>query len=355
MARARSRSFSEFSAISAIERIFDGSARRRSSAQPSAARRDSSPIVVALGIGDDAAVFSARGKLVWTVDCAIEHVHFERAWLTLEELGFRSFQAAASDICAMGGAPSIALSSIVFPNGTSERELAQIARGQNGAARALGCSVVGGNLARGSELGITTTVIGRAQRPILRSGAKPGDELWLCGNVGLSAAGLRILQGGARAGTRATRQALAAFRRPEAQLAAGLSLAGRAHSAIDVSDGLCGDAAHIAAQSRAKIVISTPLLERALSPALHEVATALGESALDLALYGGEDYALLATGPAHRRPAHAQPIGWVMSGSGVWLTSQIEAFAGRRAGHRLTRAQGGFEHRSGRKSGVVGR
>lgn len=355
MARARTRKFSEFSAISEIEQIFDGAATRRLSSKPSASHFGSPPITVNLGIGDDAAVFStrAKSKLVWTVDSAIEHVHFERAWLSLADLGWRSFQAAASDVCAMGGTPCLALSSIVFPRGMSEGELAQIARGQNQAARALGCLVIGGNLARGSELGITTTVIGHAARPILRSGAKPGDELWLCGEVGLSAAGLRSLQRGSRARSVAARRALAAFRRPAAQLEAGLALVGRARAAIDISDGLCGDAAHIAAQSRAKIVISTPLLARALSVTLRTLAPSLGVTALELALYGGEDYALLATGPARARPKRARVIGWVTGGAGVWLSAETEP--AQKSRQRLERAPGGFEHSGGRPARRMGR
>ncbi len=357
MARARSSKFSEFSAISEIEKIFDGHALRSRAAQPSASRAGSSRITVDLGIGDDAAVFfgSGKAKLVWTIDSAIEHVHFERAWLSLEDLGWRSFQAAASDVCAMGGTPSIALSSIVFPSGTTERELAAIARGQNQAARTLGCRVVGGNLARSAELGITTTVIGHAVRPIPRSRAKPGDELWLCGDVGLSAAGLRLLQRGSRSKSRAVLRALAAFRRPKAQLAAGLGLVGHARAAIDVSDGLCGDAAHIAARSGAQIVISTPLLERVLTPALRELAPLLGVTALDLALYGGEDYALLATGPARARPKRAKVIGWVARGAGVWLSAQDEPAKGRGKALALERAKGGFEHSGGRKPRRMGR
>jgi len=132
--------------------------------------------------------------LVWTVDAAVEHVHFERGWLTLADVGWRSFNAAVSDICAMAAEPLCALSSVIFPAQFSRRDMNELGRGQRDAARSLGCPIVGGNLSRGAELSITTTVLGRARRPLLRSGALPGDELWLCGEVGLAAAGLRLLQ-----------------------------------------------------------------------------------------------------------------------------------------------------------------
>jgi thiamine-monophosphate kinase len=326
---ARPRRISEFAAIAQLRALFRDSSSRTE-----------------VGIGDDAAVLKASGRLVWTVDTAVEHVHFERAWLSLADIGWRSFQAAASDVCAMGGAPVAALSSVIFPRDLSTTELLQLARGQRAAARALGCSIVGGNLSIGSELSVTTTLIGDAKRPLLRSAAKAGDELWLCGDVGLAAAGLRCLQrSGANRNAAWAARALRAFRRPHAQLAAGLSLVRRAHAAIDVSDGLAGDAAHLAHDSGARLILDLRKLETALAPALLKVAAKLELSALQLALYGGEDYALLAAGPGARRPGAARVIGRVERGSGVWLLE----------GARLTRAARGFEHSGGRKARRVGR
>jgi thiamine-monophosphate kinase len=319
---------SEFAAISQLQRLFRSRGRR-----------------VEVGIGDDAAVLKLKGRLVWTVDTAVEHVHFERAWLSLGDLGWRSFQAAASDVCAMAGTPIAALSSVIFPANFGAAELKQLARGQRAAARALGCPIVGGNLSRGSELSITTTLLGEATRPLLRNGAKPGDELWLCGDLGLAAAGLRLLQRGfLRGKVVAARRALRAFRRPHAQLSAGLSLARRAHAAIDISDGLAGDAAHLARESGVRLVIDTGALEATLSSALCSLALELKLSALQLALYGGEDYALLAAGPSRARPDSARVLGRVEPGRGVWLAD----------GQRLTRAGPGFQHSGGRKPRRVG-
>ncbi len=326
---ARPQLIQEFASIAQLQAIFRDPSRR-----------------VELGIGDDAAVLAPAGRLVWTIDTAVEHVHFERAWLSLADLGWRSLHAAASDVCAMGGAPIAALSSVIFPVGFAAYELTQLARGQRAAARALGCTVAGGNLSRGAELSVTSSLLGSASRPILRSGAQPGDELWLYGELGWAAAGLRLLQRGQARATRAgVRRALAAFRRPCAQLAAGLALARRAHAAIDISDGLAGDALHLAEDSGVQLVLEVPALTASLSPALVGLAEFVGAPALQLALYGGEDYALLAAGPMRKRPAGARVIGRVRKGRGVWL----------RDGDHLTRPAPGFQHVGGRKVSGVGR
>ncbi len=325
----RSQTVQEFAAIAQLRAIFRDQSRH-----------------VELGIGDDAAVLSSAGRLVWTIDTAVEHVHFERGWLSLADLGWRSFHAAASDVCAMGGAPIAALSSVIFPAGFRASQLAELARGQRAAARALGCTVAGGNLSRGSELSVTSTLLGAVSRPILRSGAKPGDELWLCGELGWAAAGLRVLQRGRTGAAKAAaRRALAAFRRPQAQLAAGLALAGRARAAIDISDGLAGDAAHLAKDSGVQLVLELPALRASLGRALVTLAERLGTAALQLALYGGEDYALLAAGPMRKRPAGVRVIGRVQQGRGVWLSE----------GATLTPAAAGFQHSGGRKAPGVGR
>lgn len=292
---------------------------------------------VDLGIGDDAALLGRiQGKLVLSVDSAVEHTHFERDWLSPEELGARALQSAASDLAAMGAAAVAVLSALVLPADVGPRELKALGKGQARAAKLLGCVVVGGNIARGRDWSITTTVIGRADAPIRRRGAEAGDELWLIGEVGMAAAGLRLLQlGRTRAQKPAFKRCLAAWRAPQARVREGRLLAGRATAAIDISDGLAADAGHVARASSCRLVIDETALERALTPELGEVARALQLSALDLALGGGEDYALLATGPVRKRPAFAQVIGRVEPGDGVLLE--------RADGERVA-LSAGFDH-----------
>ena len=273
---------------------------------------------VELGIGDDAAVLRSPGeRLVWTVDAAVEGTHFERAWLGLSDIGFRSFQAAASDLAAMGARPVAALSALTLPRGFSARELARLSEGQAEAARDCRCPVVGGNVARGRELSITTTVLGTARRPLTRRGARPGDDVWLVGDVGLAAAGLELLRTRrARRADASLARAVAAFCRPRALLQRGTALGSWAHAVVDVSDGLAADATHIAEASGCRLVLEEEALLVALPRELPAVARRVGRSALELALAGGEDYALVVTGTAARRPRWAKRIGRCEAGRG---------------------------------------
>ena len=275
---------------------------------------------VELGIGDDAAVLARPPeRLVWTVDASVEGTHFERSWLTLADIGFRAFQAAASDLAAMGARPLAALSALTVPRDFPARALEQLSTGQALAARACRCPIVGGNVARAPTLTLTTTLLGTAPRPLTRSGARAGDELWLVGDVGLAAAGLLLLQRRTRRGDAATARALAAWRRPRALVTRGLSLRRMAHAAVDVSDGLAADCGHVAEASRCRVVIEESALRRALPREFSALAARLGRDALGPALAGGEDYALVAAGPASRRPRWAKRLGRCESGRGGFL------------------------------------
>jgi thiamine-monophosphate kinase len=255
---------------------------------------------VVLGIGDDAAVLeAAREPLVWTIDCAVEGVHFRRDLMTLEDAGHRATMAAASDLAAMGAAPLGLLASLVLPARLDDRDLVALVSGQRAACDALGAPIVGGNLARGGEISITTTALGIAPAPLRRDGARAGDDLALAGPVGLAAAGLRLLDQRRRRPRSAARaaafeRAVQAFRRPVARIEAGLSARGVARAAIDVSDGLAADLGQVARASGVRALIEAEAL---ITPDLIEAADLCGADPLDLALHGGEDYALLIAGP----------------------------------------------------------
>jgi thiamine-monophosphate kinase len=267
---------------------------------------------VLLGIGDDAAVLAApAGPLVWTVDAAVEGVHFRRELLSLRDLGYRATMAAASDLAAMGASPLGLLSALVLPPWVSDGDLEALASGQREAAAELGTAVIGGNLARGTELSITTTALGTAVRPLTRAGALPGDAMWMAGPVGLAAAGLAALERGGEIPM--TEGAVAAWRRPRARLAEGLRASGRAHAAIDVSDGLARDAGHLARASGVRVILDATAL---VGDELRAAAAALGRDPLALALHGGEDYALVVALPAGEAIEGFTRIGAAVAGNG---------------------------------------
>lgn len=306
-------------------------------------RRRAASVEVEVGIGDDAAVVRiGRERLVWTIDACIEGTHFDRRWLSLEDVGFRSLMAAASDVAAMGAEPVGALADVTLIGASAERDLSAIATGQAEACRGLRCPMIGGNLSHGGVIGVVTTVLGRVERPLLRSSARPGDELWLVGDVGLARAGLLFLR--ERSDTHrhdearsdaAVTACVDAWRRPRALIARGRQLASRARAALDVSDGLSRDVARIATASKVRIVVERAALERTLRTELVTLARRLGADPLRIALEGGEDYALVATGPKARRPRWAARIGRVERGQGAVLES---------AAGRETPLGDGFDH-----------
>jgi len=284
-----------------------------------------------VGIGDDAAVLRAPAgqQLVWTVDDQVEGTHFERAWLSAEDVGWRATMAAASDVAAMGARPLGILSSLVLPPAFRDDELAALARGVRGAADALGTGVAGGNLARGPALILSTTVLGCVAAPVLRAGARAGDAVWLAGQVGKAGAGLRLLVAGKSCVAGDAAAAIAAWRRPVARTSDGLAMAAGATAAIDVSDGLARDGAHLARASGVALVLdAVPLL----TPALLALS-ADEDDALALALGGGEDYALLATSSSPL-PGFTR-VGEVRAGAGVFLN---------RRGVETPVADVGFDH-----------
>lgn len=285
---------------------------------------------VELGIGDDAAILRVgKERVVVTVDDQVEGVHFDLRWLDYADVGYRALHAAASDLAAMGAEPLAAVASLRVPRGLPAARLRELARGQAEAARELGCPLVGGNVSRDARLSLSTTVLGRVERPLLRRGARRGDELWILGELGLARAGLLLHQQSPKLPRRlvaVARRARAAWARPQALLREGRALRGRARAALDVSDGLAGDVAHLAAASGVKAVIEAARLAALVPEDLAELGDLLGEPGVALALRGGEDYALLAAGPRARRPPGAKLVGKIERGRG----SELELETGQR-------------------------
>ncbi len=272
---------------------------------------------VEVGIGDDAAVLRATaGRLVWTIDEQVEGTHFRRGLVSWQDVGWRSFMAAASDVAAMGAEPWCALAAVVLPEDVPDEDFEALARGQRDAAVEVGAPIVGGNLSRGPVVSVATTLLGVCERAIERRGARPGDGLWLAGRVGLAAAGFHALERG-REQDAPFAAAIEAWRRPRALVREGAAMAGAAHAAADVSDGLARDAGHVAQASGVGLVLDESAL--LADEELLRAADALGESALNLALHGGEDYALVAASDVSMHGFRR--VGEVREGAGLVLRS----------------------------------
>ncbi len=269
-----------------------------------------------LGIGDDAAVIrpKKRERIVLTVDAQVENVHFRTDWLSYEDIAARAFLAAASDVYAMGAAPTFALSALTVPKGLAEKDFRALTKGTRWAADYVGATVIGGNLTSGSALSITTTVLGSAKK-VLERKAKVGDHVYLVGRLGLARAGLlaHLAKKTKRVGLA---PALDAFRRPNLHRR---PLENDPRGAIDVSDGLAQDLGHVVRANDVAVELDEAALAiHARATKLDLAARALGVSILDLVLTGGEDYALLVF--AKKPPSKkAVLIGHVVRGAGLYL------------------------------------
>ncbi|MFM8895066.1 MAG: thiamine-phosphate kinase [Actinomycetales bacterium] len=265
---------------------------------------------VIVGPGDDTAVVAAPdGRVVITTDVLVEGRHFRREWSSAQDVGHKAAAASLADVAAMGAQPTALVVGFGAPTWLPADWAADCSTGLAEEAARAGASVVGGDVVSAECVIVSVTAIGDLQgrRPVLRSGAQPGDVLALAGDLGESAAGLALL----RAGHRDPGQVLAAHRRPQPPYPAGpaAAMAG-ASSMIDVSDGLVADARHLAEASGVIIEIDTSQLPR--SPNVVLAAERLGCDPQDWLLQGGEDHALLASfPPATTMPAPFRPIGRV--------------------------------------------
>ena len=208
---------------------------------------------VATGIGDDAAVLEIpRGeRLVISTDASVENRHFREGWLTPEEIGYRAVTAALSDLAAMAAHPLAVAWSLNLP-GRWRKSLGALADGARQAADAVNTRIVGGNLAASEELSITTTVLGSVYDALRRNGAKGGSKLYVTGRLGGPAMALAAFT----ANRKPDASHRDRFARPVARIGEARWLLDRGASAgLDISDGLVGDARHLAAASQVGMTV----------------------------------------------------------------------------------------------------
>ena len=263
------------------------------------ARVPAAPGWVAIGMGDDAAVVEpARNALeVLTTDALVEGVHFDRAFTPPRAIGHRALAVNLSDLAAMGAAPRAALLSFVLPPALPLADFEAIVDGFMALAAAHGVALIGGNITRSpGPLLVDVTAIGtaRRRRVLARSGARPGDAVWVSGEIGSAAAGLQSLSAGGRAGGRPA-ACEAAFLEPQPRVRLG-TLLGRnraAASCVDLSDGLADGLHQLADASGVGLEV-----DGAAVPVSDEARCwfeARGVDPVMAAITGGDDYELLFT------------------------------------------------------------
>ncbi|HEY7405975.1 MAG TPA: thiamine-phosphate kinase [Candidatus Angelobacter sp.] len=240
---------------------------------------------VAQGIGDDCAILQPPpgSRLLVTTDLCIENVHFRRKWHPAPSVGHRCLTRGLSDIAAMGGAPVACFLSLGLPPKLPQTWVDRFLQGFHNLARRFHIQLAGGDISTATEIVADIVVIGHVRDggAVLRSGARPGDRIYVTGSLGSSAAVLRQLVSGKR--IKPTRSSAHFYPQPRIQVGRWLLRHGLATAMIDLSDGLSVDMAHICEESRVSAFINSG-----------KIPIARGAT-LDLALHGGEDYELLFT------------------------------------------------------------
>jgi thiamine-monophosphate kinase len=274
-----------------------------------------------VGSGDDAAVTVPTGATVTSVDAVVDGVHFRRPTFPPAAIGRKALAAALSDLAAMGASAGEAYVQLGVPSDMEADECVELARGLGEVAAEHGVTVAGGDVTASPSLFCAVTVVGRlasAQDAVTRAGARPGDELFVTGELGAAAAGLAVLDRTELAEVlpRDVADALRARQlSPVPRLGAGEALRKAGATAmIDVSDGIGADAAHLARASGVRLVVELAHLPVAAGVA--EAAAFTGADPLDLVTGGGEDYELLAT----LAPDAAQPAATALDALGLSLS-----------------------------------
>ncbi|WJH35181.1 thiamine-phosphate kinase [Paenibacillus sp. CC-CFT747] len=328
-------------------------------------RRTVAETHLVVGIGDDAAVteLTPGMHLVLSCDTMVQDVHFNSKTMSLYDIGWKAVASNVSDMAAMGAVPRTALVALTVPASVPADRLRELYAGLYACADRYGVALAGGDTtSTPGGLTVTVTVTGEVEpgRALLRSAARPGDAVFVTGWPGRSAAGLHaLLAAGARPEAAAdepvpeeefpppVRGLVAAHRRPEPSVAAGRRLlAGGAAPALnDISDGLSSEAWEIAEASGCGLLLREADIP--VAPELKAYADAVGASALEWILTGGEDYVLLGTLPEEAVAATAE--AFAAEGLPFFrIGTATSAFAGVRLvgidGEERRVAKSGYNH-----------
>jgi thiamine-monophosphate kinase len=297
------------------------------------------------GIGDDCAVLRlppARGKekdTLVTTDFSLEGIHFRRDWHPAESIGHRCLTRGLSDIAAMGGEPVAAFLSLALPRDLPQSWVGRFARSLISLAERYGVTLAGGDTAE-SRHGILAdiVVVGTAPKgkAVLRSGARPGDRIYVSGELGGSAAAVWEMRKKSKQKLNPREYPRHFFPEPRIELGRILREKGLASAMIDTSDGLSTDLAHICEESGVGAEIEAKLIPRA------SVGKPAREVGLEFALHGGEDYELLFSAPRGKRiPSRIAGIPITHIGH---ITRRRKIFLRNRGGVGYELQPQGWEH-----------
>jgi len=272
---------------------------------------------VICGIGDDAAVIKNGNKfLLLTTDTIVEEDHFSFSYFTPEQIGIKAIESNLSDIAAMGGKPLYVLVSLVLKSDSTMYMVEEIYKGMRERCKKHNVDIIGGDTTHGDTNVITITLIGETDKKHLcmRKDAKVGDLVFVTGSLGASTAGLHLFRKGIKEFT-ATKKY---HTTPQSRLDVSWKIADYANAMEDISDGLASELRNISEQSKCGAIIYADKVP--IDKQTHMAAQACEESALDFALYGGEDFELVYTVSRERsKKAYGYCVGEITKGNGIYL------------------------------------
>ena len=297
----------------------------------------------ALGTGDDCALLSPAAGMQLAVSCdmLVEGRHF-LSTVDPFKLGHKALAVNLSDLAACGARPLAFTLALAMPR-AEEAWLEPFSRGLLALADEHGCELVGGDTTRG-PLNICITVFGEVPQgqALLRSGALPGDDIYVSGTLGDARLALEVFRGTLSAPAEVFEAARTRMEQPTPRVALGQALRGIATSAIDISDGLLGDLGHVLRQSGVGAAIQT----EAAAGLMAAAGSLPADQRLEYVLAGGDDYELAFTAPAVRREAVQAAAR--KSGTAITRIGQIEAAPGIRLldsqGRPIQKHYGSFDH-----------
>ncbi len=286
--------FSEADVISALKKVFSTSDPR-----------------VLVGIGDDAAVVKGDAQQVVTTDMAVADVHFKTEWSSAFDIGRKITAANIADVLSMGATCDYLVAAVSLTGTEEVSWIENLARGMKDEADRAGAAIVGGDIARSSVVTIAMTAIGHTVKPILRSGARVGDGIFISSLSGWSAAGLELLTKEISLNSSTADKALSEFSAPSLDYKVDFL---KASSMADISDSLLIQAQQVAEQSGVCFHLDTELISQCEEfKELSDLAQEINSDIWGWILAGGEDHVFLATG----KDLPGIRIGTVVEGSGI--------------------------------------